>query len=50
MQLNTIGLVLGIVLGAVIGAVAGRYFIYFSLNKTNLIGDDEFGVDDNNRE
>lgn len=38
-----VGLILGILIGAVLGAVGGWNLVYFSLNRTNLIGDDEFG-------
>ncbi len=41
--MNIAGGILGLVFGAVIGALVGRYKIYHSLNKTNLIGMDTFG-------
>lgn len=41
--MNIAGGIFGLVFGAVIGALVGRYKIYYSLNKTNLIGMDTFG-------
>lgn len=41
--MNIAGGIFGLFFGAVIGALVGRYKIYNSLNKTNLIGLDTFG-------
>jgi len=44
--MNWLGIVLGLILGALAGCAIGKYSVYFSLNKTNLIGDDDFGKDE----
>lgn len=44
--MNTIGAFIGLIVGGIVGAIIGRFNIYISLNKTNLIGDDDFGQEE----
>ena len=47
--MNIAGAVFGLMVGAAFGVLIGRYKIYYSLNRTNLLGDDSFGAEDLNR-